>query len=326
MKKCFLLVAIILHVSGLISAQSDADKFRVDKPKILSKLDKLALAQITVNYKLTTTAKTIAKGNLGGVAGARVTAYLEITDGDLTENDFQEITDYFYSYFERQLQSNGIDTVAWSTITATDFYKNADKPEPEKEEDKHDKGGNVWVTSTAHHGNILHGRHELGFAFGKIKKGAAFAEEIGAPAGYFYLTVDFADVVMGLEIKQTSNSLVYGGWYTPGTTSKKYTWGVNPTMTVGQAETGLTLFWNKKSQGEVLWLTKEISGASKYNDRYSEDMSKARSGLAKQFAFRKEMTPVLIETTKEKYKAAAKKTLEKYADAFIEKVKALKKA
>lgn len=325
MKKQLPFVALIMLVSTLIYAQSDADKFRVDKPKILSKLDNLALAQLTVNYKLTTTAKTVAKGNQGTVAGARVSAYLETTDGDLTDSDFQEVTNYFYSYFQKTLKSNGIDTVGWSTITATDFYKNAEKDDANDEDNKHDKGGNVWVTSTAHNGNVLHGRNELGFAFGKIKKGAAFSEQIGAPAGYFYLTVDFADIMVNLDIKETAYQDLGNGWYRPGTTSKKYSWAINPEMSVGQADPGFTLFWNKKSQGEILFQNKEFKGASGYHEKYSEDMSKARSGVAKQFAFRKELTPVLIETTREKYKAAAKKTLEKYADAFVVKCKQLKK-
>ncbi len=323
--KQFPFVFILALVTQLAYAQTDADKFRVDKPKILSKLDNLALAQVTVNYKLTTTAKTTAKGNQGSVAGARVSAYLETTDGDLTDADFQEVTNYFYSYFQKQLKSNGIDTVAWSTITATDFYKNGEKIDADAEENKHDKGGNAWVTSTAQNGNILHGRNELGFAFGKIKKGAAFAEEIGAPAGYFYLTVDFAEVLVNLDIKETAYQDVGNGWYRPSTTSKKYSWAINPVMSVGQAESGYTIFWNKKSQGELLWQDKDFMGATQYHEKYSEDMSKARSGIAKQFAFRKELTPVLIETTKEKYKAAAKKTLEKYADAFIAKCKQIRK-
>ena len=62
---------------------SDADKLKVDKPKILSKLDKLALAQITINYKLVTTAKTVTQEKkTGQTAGARVTAILETTDGE----------------------------------------------------------------------------------------------------------------------------------------------------------------------------------------------------------------------------------------------------
>ncbi|HNI96129.1 MAG TPA: HrcA family transcriptional regulator, partial [Leptospiraceae bacterium] len=50
----------------------------------------------------------------------------ETTDGKLTDADFQEITDHFYNYFQRKLAAAGIDSVAWSTIAGTDFYKTAD--------------------------------------------------------------------------------------------------------------------------------------------------------------------------------------------------------
>jgi hypothetical protein len=131
--------------------------------------------------------------------------------------------------------------------------------------------------------------------------------------------------MVNLDIKETAYQDLGNGWYRPSATSKKYSWAINPEMSVGQAESGFTLFWNQKSQGEVLLLNNEIKGASQYHEKYSEDMSKARSGIAKQFAFRKELTPVLIETTREKYKAAAKKTLEKYANAFVVKCKEIKK-
>ena len=75
------------------------------------------------------------------------------------------------------MKSSGIDTVGWSTIIATDFYKNASE---RVAKDKGEKAGNTWVTSTAHKGNILHSG-SIGFAFGKIKKASSFCEEIGAP-------------------------------------------------------------------------------------------------------------------------------------------------
>ena len=83
-----------------------------------------------------------------------------------------------------------------------------------------------------------------------------------------------------------------------------------------------SLFWNEKSQSESLWLRKDIEAGIKYAEAANEDASKLKNNG---WAFRKEMTPVVIETTREKYKAAAKKALEKYADAFIAKTKEGKK-
>ena len=324
MKKQFNLIAVIVFLSQFTFAQSkEAEKFEImvggsfAKPKIIPKVDKLALAQITVNYKTITEARTIGnEKKTGSKAGAKVAAYLEMTDGEMSENDFQEITDYFYSYFQKKLKSNGIDTVGWSTITATDFYKNASE---KVAKDKGEKVGNAWVTSTAHRGNILHSG-SIGFAFGKIKKASNFCEEIGAPAGFFSVTVDFADINVNVDIKTAGGSgyIPSSGYYYPALTKVKITWSVNSEMKVVPPATPLfSYFWNKKSQSESLILRGEIESGINYSDNIGEDVSKARTGLAKQFAFRREMTPVVIETTREKYKNAAKKALEKYADEFV---------
>lgn len=318
MKKSKFIVIILLIINQIYAQSNDADKFTIGvggtfaKPKIIPNMNKLALAQITIHYKLTSTEKTGAKSNKGEKAGAKISAYLETTDGELTSNDFQEITDYFYSYFQKKLQENGIDTVAWSTITETDFYKNEDR---EGDKDKKEKNENSWVTHTAHTGNILYGGG-IPFAFGKIKKVSRFCEQIGAPAAFFYLTVDFADLMVNLEMQTTTSENYF---YSTTTRKKTYKWAVNPTMSVTPFSPSLSggnisLFWNEKSQSESLLLKYDITSDVKYADAANEDASKLKNSL---WAFRKEMTPVVIETTVEKYKAAAKKALEKFADVFI---------
>ncbi|MFN8395892.1 MAG: hypothetical protein U0176_14745 [Bacteroidia bacterium] len=49
----------------------------------------------------------------------------------------------------------------------------------------------------------------IAFAFGKIKKASAFCEEIGAPAAFIYLNVDFADILLDVDIKSST----YSGYY-----------------------------------------------------------------------------------------------------------------
>jgi hypothetical protein len=322
MKKQYGLIAILLLISSVIYAQSDASKMEIGvggtfaKPKIIPALKKLALAQITINYKLTTTARVMDKEKSSGVmAGAKITAFLETTDGKLTEEDFQEVTDYFYSYFQKKLSANGIDTVAWSTITATDFYKSADEKVPQG---GGDTGANVWVTSTAHKGNVLYGG-SIAFAFGKAKKAGAFSEQLGAPAGFFHLTVDFADILLDVDVKTAGGTL----FTIPKSRSIKYNSAVRSEVNVIPSEMGTnTLFWNEKMQSESLWLKGDIAGGMVYHDQISQDPSRMKNSM---WAFSKEMSPVVIETTREKYKAAAKKALEKYADAFVAKHLELKK-
>jgi hypothetical protein len=326
MKHKLLLLVSFAVLSSIAHGQtSDADKISMFSGKIFSsrKSDsnsqKLAIAQITINYKLTSTAKTIGKDKKSNsVAGAKLSAYLEITDGELTTADFQEISDSFYNSFQSKLQANNIQTVDWSAITATDFYKS----EEEKEEKKVSRDENVWVTNNANKGNVLYGGGTA-FAFGKMKRASKFCEEIGAMAGFFYLTVDFADLLLDLQMSSGTSS---GMYYSTTTKNKKYTWAVNPVVTVESPQKALgqistCLFWNEKMQSDSSFLFAPILGTTKYASNVTEDSSKLKNSL---WAFRKEMQPVVVETTKEKYKAAAKEALDRYADAFIAKVLSLK--
>jgi len=313
---------ILAGFSQATKAQTDALEITTGgtfgKPKIVPRMEKFALAQLTVSYKLTTSQMSIGKGG-GKMAGAKITAYLETTDGELNNQDFQEVTDHFYSYFQQKLKANGVDTVAWSAITATDFYKDAD----EKDDNKDDKEENlVKVTCYANKGSKMYGG-TTAFAFGKIKKAARFCDEIGAPAGFFHLTVDFADVTAGVNIKSDAPNYPSGYYPYTVTTTYNYHAATKPDMKViPTTASGNTLLWNEKQQGENVVTRKEISSGMPYHTALVQDPSRIKNRM---FAFAKSMDPVVIETTREQYKAAAKKALEKYADTFVAKVQEMKK-
>ena len=114
------------------------------------------------------------------------------------------------------MQANGIQTVDWNTISNHEFYKdNADKPE-----DKKERGGNVWMMSNANSGNSIYSG-STAFAFGKAKKATAFSEDLGAPVAYFNLIVDFADILLNVDIK-TSGGRGYNLTGYPITKTKQF--------------------------------------------------------------------------------------------------------
>jgi hypothetical protein len=332
--KLWMLMFVIL-AAGTVSAQkkkdaapappADASRFKWEASKIVPKMKKLAITELTVNYKLTTTAKTITKEDRSGgkIAGARVSAFLEFTDSEPTQEDFQSITDHFYRYFQKQLKANGIDTVGWNEVTASEFYqKSGDDDEKETQKET---GGNKWVTATANKGKIIH-RGMAGFAGGKGKRAMEFGKQFGNAVS-FKVNVDFADVMVNLDIKSTDRRDVGGGWYYPATTSKKYTWGVHAHMMVGDQDTKeLTYIWAAKGWPEFLYQWNDIPVDGEYATSVSEDMSRAKSGLAKGFAFRKELDPVVIETTRDKYIAAATHAVEKWVDAFCARAVQMRKS
>jgi hypothetical protein len=221
---------------------------------------------------------------------------------------------------QKKLKENGIDTVGWNEITASEFYtKIGDDDEKDTEKES---GGNRWVVSTANKGKIVH-KGMTGFAGGKGKRGSEFAKTFGTGAS-FKVNVDFADVMVNLEVKSTDRKDIGGGWYYPATSSKKYTWGVHAQMMVGNQEKELTYIWGPKGP-EFLYQWSDIPVEGDYAESVSEDMSKARGGLAKAFAFSKELDPVLITTSREKYIAAATKAVEKWADAFVARAVQMRK-
>src|SRR4051795_4089576 len=111
MKKSLLLLVMTVFLGTTIQAQKkkdkteekhEYDKFIMEKSHTIPDLKRLAIAQLTVDYKLTTTAKAITQeASSRKIAGARVSAYLEFTDGDMSKEEYQEITNHFYSYFQK---------------------------------------------------------------------------------------------------------------------------------------------------------------------------------------------------------------------------------
>lgn len=306
-----------------VAEKTDASRFNWDRSKLIPNLKKLAITELTVNYKLTTTAKTIAQERgTGKIAGARVTAYLEFTDSEPTSDDFQGITNHFYRYFQKTLKANGIDTVGWNDMAASDFYQKIG--DDDKDDSKKEGGGNEWVVCTANEGKVVHSG-QAGFAGGKGKRAMDFAKDFGVAAS-FKVNVDFADVVVNLDIKTTARKDLFDGWYYPERTTQRYTWAVHAQMMVGdQDNKQWTYIWGAKGWPEFLFQWSDIPVANNYSTSLTEDVSKARGGLAKQFAFRKELTPVLIQTTRDKYMSAATQAVEKWVDAFVARAVQMRK-
>ncbi|WP_157557938.1 hypothetical protein [Niabella aurantiaca] len=321
-----LIFCSLTHLAGYAQVSTEdkqnAEKLKLmlagtfAKPKILPNLQKFAIAQLSITYKLNTSESTIGKErSTGAIAGAKLKAFLETTDGQLTQEDFQEITDYFYHSFQKKLKAAGIDTVSWGVITNTDFYKKQDDKKPEFDREQ------VIIATNANNGNTLWGG-KTGFAFGKAKKAMRFCDELGADAGYFYLTLDFADILLDVKIKSSEKQHIYT---IEKTRSFKYSGTVIPQMVVSantRANAALSMLLNGKGGVETIVIMNNLEGDESYSEKISQDPSRLkRNG----FAFAKSLNPVVIETTRAKYREAAKRSLDKYADAFIAKSILLKK-
>lgn len=334
-----------------VHAQPDATKLAQDnmkitaggtfgKPKIVPSLDKLAIAQSSIYFKTATTREVLEnerglfggrKSGGGSVAG-RITAYLETTDGELTEADYQKMADEFYQYLSAKLTAAGVTTVDWQKVAATEFYQEEGKDieDVRKDASAMRRKGQIYTMVNANKGSTLWkyditGGPSLGFAMGKIKKASRFSDDVEAPVVFMHLTVDFADIFLDGDVK-TSSSREETMFYTKVTKSKNFKMDAKVGADVKVSTNGASMFWNHKSQSEILNVTGDIhsdmpfaSGVSQ--DETKEVLRKKDNLFAKDF----NMTPMVVTTTKEKYMAAAKKALENYADAFVARVKLSKK-
>jgi hypothetical protein len=350
MKQIFFLFNLLLFML-LLNAQDEKtvdETFKIytggtfGKPKMFGKMEKLALAQTSIYFKTATTREVIEnergafgkrKSGGGSVAG-RITAYLETTDGELTDADFQELADSFYNYLSRQLQANGIGAVEWNAIANTEFYKEQgiELDDIKKDMEQMKKKGQVYAHINSNNGNTLWrysitGGISPGFAFGKAKKAARFSQDVDADLAFMHIVVDFADIILDGDV-HTGTSTTYGaGGMTKITTSKKWKMDASVGANVKVSNTGMSLFYNQKNQTESMGVTREVSSGMSFAESVQEDPN--REKLRKKdniFAKDFNMTPVVITTTKAKYKAAVKKALENYADMFVAKIRYSKKA
>lgn len=311
------------------------------KPKIIPKMNSLAVAQTSIYFKTASTREVYEneRGGLlggrksgGGAVAGRITAYLEITDGELTEADFQELADNFYKYFNQKLQAAGVTTVDWNTIANTSFYKEdgTDLADLKKDMDEMKKKGQIYAHINANKGNTLWrysitGGISPSFAFGKIKRASRFSEDVGAPVIFMHLVVDFADIWLDGDVR-TGTKDESNMFYTKVTTTKKWKMDARVGADVKVSTAGTSMLWNEKSQSELLNVAKDIHSLVPFATSVSEDpnkevLRKKDNIFAKDF----NMTPMVVSTTKAKYKAAVQKALENYADAFVGKLLASRK-
>ncbi len=303
------------------------------KPKVMPKMEKLALAEVSVNFKQVTT-KSVQKvekkagffgKSPGKAAQASVTAYLETTDGELSAADYQEVVDHFYGYFQKKLKDAGIDTVAWAAVTGSDYYKDADDDKADHEEEK--SKGNTWVAYQAYGGKqLFNGKN--GFAFLKSKSVSRMSDQLNAALGFINVTLDFAYIDVDLNI-QTGGAYKSANSSSNNTTVMKSETAVTAYMRVSDFYETLrfSLLHNDKVQMENVNVKMGIAAEMDFATEMVKDPSRAekrneffRIGLVKKL----ESEPVVIVTTREKYKAAAKRALERYAEAFVLKAQMVK--
>jgi hypothetical protein len=365
MKKLFF--TLLITACSAMAVAQDFDVFTFiksgtfGKQTILKDMNKLAIPQATIIFKTATT-KDYLKNERGGLLGGRksgggtvtgkITAYLEITDGELTQEDYQLMADQFYGYLTKRLNENGIGTVDWNTITQKDFYQAGDDAEEEdKTRKSEEKKGQIYTMVNANKGKTVttydpSRTFNFGFAGMKIKRAANFSEELGAPILFLHTVVDFVDLMLegdvhtgsGVKYEWMNNPVTKTdfGLYEIKTSFKNYEMNAKAAPNVkvagwttwdGKSMGGRLMFQNDRSKTDTYMFNADIPSFTEFATELTQDpnrkvLNKRENIFAKDIRY----VPVVVATTKAKYMNAVQKALENFADALIYQVKLSKKS
>lgn len=286
------------------------------KPGISKNTDKLALSQVRVHYKFITTEMNLSKGT-----SARVTAYLE---SDVTERDLQMLTEEFYQNLQKKLGALGIEFVGWDKIQTTEYYKDRQTVTEENKRINGDvKNGQGWLSVTANGGPVFlrfnpnDGTTEL-VAAGKAKKLKKFCEEVGSPMATLDVVVDFAGIEIGVS-SGSGSKYVLGGVKT--SSYQKANWSVVPVMMVNM---GNASFFDDNWKYDGYAVKQPIVSNRYFSPKPYEDATKAALTTQRFFGTTFTATPVVIESKRDLYIAAAREALNNYADLFAEKLRLIR--
>ena len=256
------------------------------KAKMFGKMDKLALAKTSIYFKTITTREVIEheRGPLGrrktdgGSVAGRLTAYLQTTDGEFTDADFQELADGFYKYLSTKLQDNGIGAVEWNSIANEEFYKEQgmELDDIKKDMNEMKKKGQMYAHINSNKGNTLwkyniSGGISPGFAFGKAKKAARFSEDLGGDLAFMHIVVDFADIILDGDVKTGEKTNYGAGGITTITKTKNWTMDASVGANVKVVPGGMSMFYNNKNQTESMGVNREIPSGAPYATSVEED-------------------------------------------------------
>lgn len=300
------------------------------KPKVSPKVEKLGIAQVSIKYKTVSTAKLNINAKKQGLfgkssAGSRTassTAFLNFSDQEMSPQDYQEVTNHFYYTLQRKLKENGIDTVAWSSIESTDFYKSAgDNANEFPKVETNDEDASVTYNAFGG-GQISNG---TGFAFLKMKSNSKMCDAIGAPTFFINIVLDFVDLdIQGGSSVRSSQGNSFGiGASTTASFSAKHNAAADIVIAPSSS-----LLSNNKEQAETWMFKSDIPVGVPYATAMEENEEKVKKKTVLQTLFHKsealKRTPLVVTTTKENYKNAVKKAAENYATAIVGKFKAMK--
>jgi hypothetical protein len=346
--KQILIVAIIATTIFTSTAQEiniagyAKDALSVDfSKKPVERLQKLAIAQNEVLFKTVTTLSMLKteRGAFGGrksggkAVQVRQVAYLEFSDGEMSNSEYQELANYCTQTMYKKAEAAGFATVDASTISNSNAYKEFDADN--EEEDKEKFADQVYKGFNAYNGKTISKYVPLKrmtglIAFGKQKKINRLAEELQATLALQTLVVDFVDIKLEADVKSgTSETSLGGGLYRVSNWANYKADGdlfANIKIVGANGMGGRIVVADEKAAMSTVNFKMDIPSLVPYATDMVNDDTKNEVKAKRDNIFAKDFNgiPKVIKTTKAAYKTAVMKAFDNYADVFIEKIKQTK--
>lgn len=336
--KGLLLVALLSSVFCLDGYAQEVIEFKrggdrnINGINLMKRMNDISVIQATVLFQ-NATKRGIFKNERGifGAAkthgasmSAELTAYLVFSDGEPSDAEYQKVVDDFYVYLNKKLDEKGIKTTPWQSFATSNFYTQLrGEKEDDKTSEEMTRRGNAWKIITAYNGprairyNPMNHYYNAPAVRGTVRLSNYGKDVKVSTVAALNIVVDFADIYLDGDVRSGVANRTFS---TVTWQKSEVKYDVSPRVKVTGRHTGgnqIFLFPSNRQFDEVYSMT-DVRAPQEFNASVSQDEEKIkkRSWLVPQISIgmKHDITPFVVETTKEEYFKNVKQALEKYAD------------
>lgn len=336
--KSIMLVAFLALVFCFDGYAQEAVEFKrggdrnINGINLMKRMNDISIVQATVLFQ-NATKRGIFKNERGLFGAARthgasmsaeLNAYLVFSDGEPSDAEYQKVVDDFYVYLNKKLDEKGIKTTPWQSFAnSTLFTQLRGEKEDVKTSEEMTRSGNAWKIITAYNGprairyNPVNHYYNAPAVRGTVRLSNYGKDVKVSTVAALNIVVDFADIYLDGDVRSgvTERTFSTVTWQ-----QSEVKYDVSPRVKVTGRHTGgnqIFLFPANRQFDEVYSMT-DVRAPQEFMATVSQDEEKIkrRSWLVPRISTgqRHDITPFVVETTKEEYFKNVKEALERYAD------------
>ena len=309
--------------------------------RMLRGFDKVSVPQISVMFKHTTkrsiykTERSLlgASRRDGGAVSAELTAYLVFSDEEPTQEEYQQVVNGFYDYLLAKFKEANIQTLPWETFASSNLfeqYGGGDDDDSEMEEFR--RGGNAWMIVNAWNGPRIVGYNPVNHRYTApavrgVTRMSNYMKDTGAEyLAILHVIVDFADIYLDGDVRTGTTQRAFSttNW---GNYEVKYDLWPNVRITARENGGNNNFIFPTNRRFEVIHSSQDIRTGQPLKADISQDPEKIKrsSWLPNIYIGQRfDIDPFVVETTKAEYLNQVKQALERYADALVKDLAAVR--